>query len=195
MKAVPQLFRVFIYLFLFLFPSPCVGVVCMHLHKHFLTCALAHGDPRFMWKSSSPQSLFYLIRRDMVYPSNPELAKMATVASQCAQDPPPSEAGLSGGPKHTISAYEFTWAVGSKLWQELFPPGCLPSPSRVICSFPRSQWSLLFLTAEASSLLHLPSYSSDAPKTPSAKKPWFDSNFLGPFSSFSCLLLSKLWQK
>lgn len=84
---------------------------------------------------------------------------MATVASQCTQDLPPSEAGLSGGPKHTTSAYEFTWAVGSKLWQELFPPGCLPSPSRVICSFPRSQWSLLFPTAEASSLLHLPSFT------------------------------------
>lgn len=102
---------------------------------------------------------------------------------------------FQSGPKHTTSAYEFTWAVGSKLWQELFPPGCLPSPSRVICSFPRSQWSLLFPTAEASSLLHLPSYSSDAPKTPSAKKPWFDSNFLGSSSSFSCLLLSKLRQK
>lgn len=80
---------------------------------------------------------------------------------------PPSEAGPSGGPKRITSVYEFPWVVGSKLWQELFPPGCLPSPSRVICSFLPSQWSLLFPTAETSSLLHLPSYSSGAPETTS----------------------------
>lgn len=106
---------------------------------------------------------------------------------------PPSEAGLSGGPKHTTSVYEFTWVVGSRLWQELFPPGCLPSPSRVICSclsghsFSPQLRPLPFFMYPLTPLM--------PPKTLSAKKPWVDFNFLGPFSSFSCLLLSKLRQK
>lgn len=105
-----------------LFLSPffmCDPMCCIHvlgfLHVCGYTCVHAYGGPSLMSKIVLNCFTTSFIGEDRVSQTNPELAGIATLASQLALEilsPPPSEAVITGGPPNSSNLSMGFW--GSK---------------------------------------------------------------------------------